>query len=43
MARIAIECAERAFRMRLKMVTGNAPPNVDTADRDALYDLIDGA
>ena len=33
---------KRTFRMRLKTVTGNAPPNVDIADRNALYDVIDG-
>ncbi len=33
---------KRAFRMQLQTVTGNAPPNVDIADRDALYDVIDG-
>ena len=29
------------FRLRLETVTGDAPPNVDIADRDALYDVID--
>ena len=31
------------FRLRLKTVTGHAPPNVDIADRDALYDVISRA
>jgi len=31
------------FRLRLVTVTGLAPPNVDIADRDALYDVIDRA
>ena len=31
------------FRLRLETVTGHAPPNVDIADRDALYDVIDRA
>ncbi len=29
------------FRLRLDTVTGDAPPNVDIADRDALYDVVD--
>ncbi len=29
------------FRLRLETVTGDAPPNVDIADRDALYDVLD--
>ena len=29
------------FRMRLKSVKGDRPPNVDIGDRDALYDVID--
>ena len=32
-----------AFRLRLETVTGDAPPNVDIADRDALYDVLDRA
>ena len=31
------------FRLRLETVTGNSPPKVDIADRDALYDVIDRA
>ena len=31
------------FRLRLETVTGHAPPNVDIADRDALYDVISRA
>ena len=31
----------RAFRMRLEVVNGYGPPNVDISDRDALYDMID--
>ena len=31
----------RAFRLRLEVVTGYGPPNVDISDRDALYDMID--
>ena len=27
------------FRLRLKTVTGDAPPNVDVSDRNALYDV----
>ncbi len=33
----------RAFRLRLETVTGDAPPNVDIDDRNALYDVIDRA
>lgn len=29
------------FRLRLKTVKGDRPPNVDIGDRDALYDVID--
>lgn len=29
------------FRLRLKTVKGDRPPNVDICDRDALYDVID--
>ena len=29
------------FRMRLKSVKGDRPPNVDISDRDALYDVMD--
>lgn len=35
--------AKRGYRLRLETVTGHAPPNVDIADRDALYDVIDRA
>lgn len=35
--------AVRSYRLRLETVTGHAPPNVDVADRNALYDVIDGA
>ena len=28
------------FRMRLKSVKGDRPPNVNVSDRDALYDVI---
>ncbi len=31
------------FRLHLEIVTGEGPPNVDIADRDALYDVIDRA
>ena len=31
----------RAFRLRLEIVTGYEPPNIDVSDRDALYDLLD--
>ena len=34
---------KRGFRLRLTTVTGDAPPNVDIADRDALYEVIDRA
>ena len=33
----------RGYRLKLETVTGHAPPNVDVADRNALYDVIDGA
>ena len=43
-ARLAeAQVTKRAFRMRLETVTGNAPPKVDVADRNALHDVIDGA
>ena len=29
------------FRLQLKTVKGDRPPNVDIDDRDALYDVID--
>ena len=32
---------KRLFRMRLKSVKGDQPPNVDISNRDALYDVID--
>ena len=32
---------KRPFRMRLKSVKGDQPPNVDISNRDALYDVID--
>jgi hypothetical protein len=31
----------RGFRLRLPIVTGNAPPAVDIADRKALYDRME--
>ena len=31
----------QGYRLKLEIVTGNAPPSVDIADRDALYDVID--
>ena len=31
---------KRSFRLRLKVVTGRAPPNVDWFDRKALYELM---
>ena len=34
---------KRGFRLRLETVTGTSPPNVDIADRDALYEVIDRA
>lgn len=34
---------KRPFRLKLEIVTGDGPPNVDIADRDALYDVIDRA
>lgn len=30
-----------AFRLEVPIVTGDAPPAVDVADRDALYDLME--
>lgn len=32
---------DRPFRLRLKTVEGDRPPNVDICDRDALYGVID--
>ena len=32
---------KRGFRLRLETVKGTAPPNVDIANRNALYDVID--
>ena len=29
------------FTLELKTVRGHAPPNVDIADREALYDVLD--
>ena len=29
------------FKLRIRTVLGDKPPNVDIADRDALYDVID--
>lgn len=29
------------FRLQLETVTGDAPPNVDIDDRNALYEVID--
>ena len=41
-ARLATANDSKApFRMRLKSVKGDRPPNVDISDRDALYDVID--
>ena len=37
----AVHGGGRAFRLRLEVVTGHEPPNIDTSDRDALYNLID--
>jgi len=31
----------RPFRLQLETVTGDAPPNVDIDDRNALYAVID--
>ncbi len=43
-ARLAATPASKApFRLKLEIVTGDGPPNVDIADRDALYDVIDRA
>ena len=28
------------YRLKLETVTGHAPPNVDVADRDALYGIM---
>ena len=33
--------ARPAFKLRLRTVQGDGPPNVDIADRDALYDVLD--
>ncbi len=41
-ARLAVAHNLKApFRLRLKTVKGDRPPNVDICDRDALYDVID--
>ena len=37
----AAQDRKEPFRMRLKLVKGDRPPNVDVSDRDALYDVID--
>ena len=29
------------FKLKLRTVTGNRPPNVDISDREALYDVMD--
>ena len=31
----------RAFKLRLRTVHGDRPPNVDISDREALYEVID--
>lgn len=31
----------RAFKLRLRTVRGDRPPNVDISDREALYEVID--
>ena len=33
----------QGYRLKLEIVTGNAPPSVDIADRDALYDVSTGS
>ena len=30
-----------AFKLELRTVRGEAPPNVDISDREALYDVLD--
>ena len=37
----ALRDGKAPFRMRLKSVKGDRPPNVNISDRDALYDVID--
>ncbi len=37
----AVRDSKAPFRMKLKSVKGDGPPNVDISDRDALYDVID--
>ena len=37
----AARCGNAPFRLQLVTVTGEAPPNVDIVDRNALYDVID--
>ncbi len=32
---------DRAFKLELTTVRGEAPPNVDISDREALYDVLD--
>ncbi|WP_420632630.1 DUF6364 family protein [Candidatus Palauibacter sp.] len=32
---------DRAFKLELRTVRGDAPPNVDISDREALYDVLD--
>ncbi len=41
-ARLAVAHNLKApFRLKLKTVKGDRPPNVDICDRDVLYDAID--
>ena len=40
-AKLAATGAKPVFRLELKTVRGTRAPNVDIADREALYDVID--
>ena len=40
-AQLASAHDDEPFQLRLEIVTGNRTPNVDTPDRDALYDFVD--
>jgi hypothetical protein len=33
---------DRSYRFRFPVIVGGGPPLVDVADRDALYDLMEG-
>ena len=41
--RAKLMAADRAkpFKLKMRTVSGNRPPNVDISDREALYDVMD--